>query len=117
MVAVRDFSGLISSACALAKAAANAAIDSLERGIGSPCLQQIESHCANLRTLGAHSMAYRLLGILGHQCFELASCPLVGEKGTTRVSEQRRELRPGVRRAHIDDTDDLEARTRRFRVD
>ena len=34
MVAVSDFSGLMSSACALAKAEASAATDSLDRGMG-----------------------------------------------------------------------------------
>jgi hypothetical protein len=44
MVPIRDFSGLTSSAWALAKAEASAATDSLERGMGRLRLQQIKAH-------------------------------------------------------------------------
>jgi hypothetical protein len=46
MVATSDFSGLTSSACALAKAAANEAIDSLDRCMATlpNATQEVETH-------------------------------------------------------------------------
>src|SRR4029453_4300265 len=52
------------------------------------------------------------LGILRHQGFELAFRPFMVEEGLAGVAEQRRELRPRVGRAHIDDADRLDAWTR-----
>jgi len=46
-----------------------------------------------------------LLGVIGYQIFELALCPLVVEKGIARIAEQGRKLRPGIRRAHVDNAD------------
>src|SRR5215813_7803684 len=105
MVAVSDFSGLISSACALAKADASAATVSLDRGMGRLRLQHIKAHRPRFRPLGFHPMPDGLLGILRHQGFELAFGPFVVEKGVPGVAEERGELRPGIRRAHIDDAD------------
>src|SRR5262249_44269790 len=102
MLAVSDFSGLMSSAWALAKAEASAATDSLDRGIGGLRLQHIKAHRPRFRALGAHAMPDGLLGVLGHQGFKLAFRPFVVEKRIARVTEQRRELRPGIRRAHVD---------------
>src|SRR5215472_12076857 len=105
MVAVSDFSGLMSSACALAKAEASAATDSLDRGMGGLRLQHINAHRPRFRPLRSHAMPNGLPGILRHQGFELAFSPLVVEKGAAGVAEQRGELCPGIRRAHIDDAD------------
>src|SRR6516164_6239641 len=105
MVAVSDFSGLMSSACALAKAEASAATVSLDRGMGCLRLQHIKAHGARFRALGFQAVADGLLGILRHQGFELAFGPFVVEKGTSGASEERGELRPGIRRTHIDDAD------------
>jgi len=58
-----------------------------------------------------------LPGILGHQGFELAFGPFVIEEGVPGVAEERGELRPGIRRAHIDDADGLDARARRLGID
>src|SRR6516164_3465433 len=66
MVAVRDFSGLTSSACALASAEASAATDSLDRGMDGLRLQDVEAHRARFRTFGAHSMPDRFSGIFRH---------------------------------------------------
>src|SRR5215467_13115367 len=99
MVAVSDFSGLMSSAWALAKAEASAAIDSLDR--------------PRFRVLGFHAVANGLLGILRHQGLEFALRPFVVEKGTPGVAEQHGELGPGIGRAHIDDADGVDARPRR----
>src|SRR5919197_6125015 len=105
MVAVSDFSGLISSAWAFSNAAASAATESLERGMGRLRLEHIKAHRPRFRALGPHAMPNGLLGILGHQGFELALRSLVVEKGAPRVAEKRGQLRPGIRGAHIDDAD------------
>ena len=55
-----------------------------------------------------------LLGVLRHQGLELAFCPLMVEKGLAGVAEQRGELGPGIRRAHIDDADGLDPWPRRL---
>src|SRR6266508_3494163 len=75
MVAVNDFSGLMSSAWALAKAEASAATDSLDRGMGDLRLQHIEGHRPRFRTLCFHAMPDGLLGVLGYQGLELAFRP------------------------------------------
>src|SRR6516164_1831850 len=72
IVATSDFSGLVSSACALASAAAIAPIDSLERCMAILHLEKIETDGAGLRALGPHSVADCLLGIVGHEAFELS---------------------------------------------
>src|SRR5262245_28566027 len=117
MVAVSDFSGLISSAWALARAEASAATVSLDRGMGGLRLQHIKAHRSRFRALGFHAVPDGLLSVLGHQGFELAFGPFVVEKGAPGVAEERGELRPEIRRAHIDDADGLDARTRRLGQD
>src|SRR5262249_27100284 len=117
MVAVSDFSGLMSSAWALAKAEASAATVSLDRGTGRLHFQHIKAHRARFRALGFHAMPDGLPGILRHQCFELALGPFVVEKGAAGIAEERGELRPGIRRAHIDDADGLDTGPRRLGQD
>src|SRR6266567_3805802 len=67
IVATSDFSGFESSDCALASAAASAAIDSLDRCMGGLRLENIEADGPVLRAAGADAMADTLLGILGQQ--------------------------------------------------
>src|SRR5215470_9430816 len=67
MVAVSDFSGLMSSAWALAKTEASAATDSLDRGMGRLRLQHIKAHRARFGALCLHAMPNGLLSIFGHQ--------------------------------------------------
>src|SRR5262249_18648867 len=119
MVAVSDFSGLMSSAWALAKAEAeaSAATVSLDRGMGRLHLQHIKAHRARFRALCSHAMPDSLSGILGHQGFELAFGPFVVEKCAPGVAKERGKLRPGIRRTHIDDADGLDAWTRRLGQD
>src|SRR5262249_17646539 len=117
MVAVSDFSGLTSSACALAKAEASAATVSLDRGTGRLRLQHIKVYGARFRALCSHAVPDGLPGILGHQGFELALGPFVVEKGALGVAAERCEFRPGIRPAHIDDADGLDARPRRLGID
>src|SRR5262245_23282421 len=104
----------MSSAWALAKAEASAATDSLDRGMGRLRLQHIKAHRPRFRALGSHAVPDGLPGIFRHQGFELALRALVVEKGFPRVAEERGELRPGIRCAHIDDADGLNARPRRL---
>src|SRR5262245_54373956 len=66
MVAVSDFSGLMSSVWALAKADASAATVSLDRGMGGLRLQHIKAHGTRLRALGLYAVPDGFLGILGH---------------------------------------------------
>src|SRR5215510_6784909 len=117
MMAVSDFSGLTSSAWALAKAEASAATVSLDRGMGGVHLQHIKVHRPRFRPLGFHAVSYGLPRILGHQGLELAFGPFVVEKGASSVAEERGELGPGIRRTHIDDADRLDARPRRLGID
>src|SRR5262249_39236903 len=65
IVAVRDFSGLTSSACALASAAASAATDSLHLGKGGLRRENIEAHRPRFGALSSHAMPDRLPSILG----------------------------------------------------
>src|SRR5437879_4108614 len=81
MVAVNDFSGLTSSACALAKAEASAATDSLDRCMDGLRGQDVETHRPRFRPLGPHPVPDRLLGVLRHQALEFTFRPLMVEKG------------------------------------
>src|SRR5262249_26719063 len=98
----------MSSVCALARAAASAATDSLDRAMARLRLQEIKAHCPGFRAFGAHPMADRFLGVFWHQRLEFGSCPFVVEKGRPRIAKQSRKLGPGVRETHVDDPDDVE---------
>src|SRR5260370_24698175 len=106
MVAIRDFSGLVSSPWALARAAAMAPIDSLERCIGH--LHQVEADGAGFGAFCPEAMSDRLLGILRHQFLELGLGALMFLKGRSGPSEGCCEFRPTVRCGHIDDADRLQ---------
>src|SRR5215472_17210822 len=93
-IAVSDFSGLINSACALAKAAASAATDSLDRCMGRLHRQHIKAHCSGSRASRSHPVPDRFRGVLWHQRLELAIDALVVEKSLPGVAEECRELRP-----------------------
>src|SRR5262249_12399581 len=97
MVAVSDFSGLMSSAWALAKAEASAATVSLDRCMDSLRIKYIKAHRPRFRTPGFHAVPDGLPGILRHQSFELVFRPFLVQKGAPGVSEQRGELRRGIR--------------------
>src|SRR5262245_3354437 len=117
MVAVSDFSGLMSSAWALARADARAATDSLDRGMGRLCREEIKAYRARFRALCSYAMPDGLLGILGHQGLQFGFCPLMLEKGLPSGVEQGRELGPRVGVAHIDDADGFDARPWRLGID
>jgi hypothetical protein len=48
---------------------------------------------------------------------ELGLCPLVVDKSIAGIAEHRGELRPRIRRAHVDDTDCLDPRPWRLGID
>jgi hypothetical protein len=58
-----------------------------------------------------------LLGVLRNEVLELAFCSLVVEEGDARIAKQRCELRPGIGRTHVDNTDCLDARAWRLGID
>src|SRR6266566_73695 len=70
MVATSDFSGLVSSACALASAAAMVPMDSLERCMAALHAQDIKAHRTGFGSFGSDAMAHRLFGVLGHKRLE-----------------------------------------------
>src|SRR5450759_4659464 len=104
MVAVSDFSGLVSSACALASAAAKAPMVSLEW-----CMavlhgaQQIKTDRPGFGPLGADAMAEGFLGILRHQDFEFGFGPFMVQEGRAGLAKYPRQFGPGIGRAHIND--------------
>src|SRR6266436_7310261 len=102
MVATRDFSGLVSSSCALASAAASDATDSLDRCMAALRLENIEAHRAGLGALGADPMADRLLGVLRHQALQLGLRLLVLEEGRPGRAEHGGKLGPGIGGGHVD---------------
>src|SRR5580692_5114848 len=107
MVAVRDFSGVTSSACALAKAAARLAMDGLDLCTATLHAEEIKAHRARLRTLGADAMADRLLGIVRHQTLQFCLGLFMFEVRRTGPREGSSELRPGIGGTHVDDADRL----------
>ena len=71
MVAIRDFSGLVSSPWALASAAAMAPMVSLERCIGGLHVHEVEADRARFGAFGAQAVSGRLLGVLRHQLLQI----------------------------------------------
>src|ERR1035437_3963150 len=114
MVAMRDFSGLLSSPWALASAAAMAPMVSLERCIGQLRIHEVKADGPRFGPFGAQTVPNGLLGILRHQLFQVglgAFMFLVGRAGS---AVHGRELRPRVGGAHIDDADRFQPWPRRL---
>src|SRR3977135_517202 len=101
MVAVNDFSGLVSSDCAFASAAARVPIDSLDRCMGCLHAQDIEAHRSGFRPFGPYAMPDRLLGVFRHQALELDLGILVLEKSRSGPAKHPGMLGPGIGRTHI----------------
>ena len=59
-------------------------------------------------------MADRLLRVFGYQALQFGLGAFVLEISRLGSGEERRELRPGVGRAHIDDPNRFDARLRRL---
>src|ERR1043166_8537413 len=117
MVAVMVFSGLTRAISALASADARAAMLVLDLCMGNLRRQKVKAHRARSGALAADPMPDGLLGVFRHQGLELGLGPLVVEKGLPGFSEQPREFAPGIRCAHIDDADGLDARPGRLGID
>src|ERR1700733_13200346 len=98
MVAVRDFSGLTSSACALASAAARLAMDGLDLCTAALHAEEIKAHRTGFRALGADAVPDRLLGILGHETLQFCFGLFVFEMRRTGPRKGSRKLRPCVGR-------------------
>src|SRR4051794_20834492 len=80
-------------------------------------LQEVEAHRARLGALASNAVSNCLLRILGHQGLELALSPFMVEEGLAGVPEQTGKFAPGVRGAHVDNADSLNARSGRLGVD
>src|SRR5262245_1591168 len=105
MVAISDFSGLMSSDWALASALAMAPIDSLECCMVALRPDELKTDSARFRALGPHPMPNRLLGVLGHQRLQLGLDILMFQECRARAPEDAGKLPPGVRDSHIDNAD------------
>src|SRR6266567_8716474 len=114
MVATSDFSGFDSSDCALASAAASAAIDSLDRCMGVLRLEDIEADGSVLRAARPDPVADTLLGVLREEGLEFRLGPFVFAIGLASPQEDAGELGPAVRGAHVDHPDGFDARSRRL---
>src|SRR5262249_41542257 len=117
MVPVSDFSGFVSSICALANAVASAAIDGLDRCMArllSRGGQKIEADRAGFGALGADAMADRFFGILRHEALELCPRLFVVEMRRAGPGKDAGKLGPGIGRGHIDDADGFEPQPRRL---
>src|SRR5258705_5225699 len=97
MVATSDFSGLVSSAWALASAAAMAPIVSLERCMARLHVHEIEAHRPGFGALGPDPVPDRLLGVLRHDALEFALSPFMLEKCRAGGAKYGRESGPRVR--------------------
>src|ERR1700739_2810801 len=101
MGATRGFSGLLSSACALASAPAMVPIDSLDRCMGRLHGQDLEAHGSGFRAFGPDAMPARLLGVFRHQALELVLGVLVYDNSRPGPAEHAGKLGSGIGRAHI----------------
>src|SRR3954462_13379551 len=114
MIAVSDFSGLISSPCAFASAAAMAPIDSLERCMARFQAQHIKAHRPGLGTFRPDSMADGFLRVLRHEALELCLGILMFEICLSGSPKYTGELDPSVRQAHVNDPYRLDSSTGRL---
>src|SRR5258708_4843484 len=105
IAAVRDFSGLVSSAWALARAAAIAPIDSLDRCMVHLQIHQVKTDGAGFRAFGPQAMADGFLGIFRNQFLEIGLDAFMFLKGGTGPSKGSCEFCPAVGSGHIDDAD------------
>src|SRR5262249_21628735 len=102
-VATSDFSGLVSSACALASAAAMVPMVSLERCMAALHAQDIKAHRTGFGSSGSDAMPDRLLGVLGHKRLELRLGILMLEVSLARAPKHTSEFRPSIGWADVDD--------------
>src|SRR5262245_27406606 len=103
IVATSDFSGLVSSACALASAAAMVPMDSLERCMAALHAQEIEAHRTGFGSFGSNAMADCLLGVLGHKRLEFRLGVLMLKVSLAGAPKHTSKFRPSIGCAHVDD--------------
>src|ERR1700676_4150928 len=97
MVATSDFSGLVSSTWAFARAAAIAPMVWLDRCMAALLLgEKIKADCARFRSLGPNAMARGFLSVFGHEGLKFGLGSPMVEKGGTRGAEEAGELGPRV---------------------
>src|SRR4051812_44438745 len=101
MVPTSNFSGFVSSTWALARAAAIVPIESLERCMTGLSDHEVETDRPGFRALGANPMAIGFLGVLRHERFEFAFCPLMLNESWLRPAIHGGELGPGVGLTHV----------------
>src|SRR6516225_2582397 len=114
MVATSDFSGLVSSACALASAPAMVPMDSLQRCMAALHAQDIKAHRTGFGSFGSNTVPNRLLGVLGHKSLELRLGILMLEVSLASAPEHASEFRPGIGCAHVDDAHRFDPRAGRL---
>src|SRR5215203_3664688 len=106
MMAVRLLAGFTSSICALARAEASWAMQSLDEGMAVAVRNELKADRLRLRALGPQAMAKGFPRILRHECLELAPGVLVLRVCGPGPREGGGMLGPSVGRAHVDDPND-----------
>src|SRR5271169_3270443 len=96
IVATIDFSGLTSSICALASAAAKLPIELLDCCMAVLSLEQLERNGAGFRAPRTHAMPDRLLRVLRHQALQFGLGFFVLEIGRSRAGKGLSELSPSI---------------------
>src|SRR3954453_21387844 len=96
MGAVSDFSGLVSSIWAFARAPAIAPMLSLERCMTDLHVMKVEADSAGFGALGPYPMPNRLLGILRHQLLQLGFSGIVFGMGAAGLAKYAGEFGPGI---------------------
>jgi hypothetical protein len=114
MVATIDLSGLTSSICALASAAAKLPIELLDCCMAGLSFEQLECDGARFGSPRTHAMPDRLLRILRHQALQPGLGFFVLEISRPGPGKGRSELSPRIGRAHIDNAHRLHAGLRRL---
>src|SRR4029453_3650063 len=75
---------------------------------------ELETHSAGFRSLGADAVPERFLGVFGHECFELSSGFLMLDERGPRATEHPSKLGPRIGLAHVDHPNRRQARSRRL---
>src|ERR1051325_4350721 len=114
MVAVRGFSGLLSSLCAFASAAASVPIESLDRCMTVLHGENVEADGSGFRALRPDPVTERFLRVFRHQDLELGLGAVMVEESRPGGTKRAGKLGQGIGGAHVDDAHGLDARTRWF---
>src|SRR3954466_14200126 len=81
---------------------------SLDRGITGLRLLEIKTNRAGFRAFGPDAMPNRFLGVLRHQLLQLGLGGVVFGMGAAGLTKHTCEFGPGIRCAHVDDSDRLD---------